>query len=168
MVLRDHVKWVLVISLGLLSTGISMFISAYNVVERDIATYYSVKKSKISLMSNLFNIVYLLLAPLLFPLIKKKYMCFVHFSIVFVFVGSIGRYLCKDAYVAAMVWTTLVAIANVIIVTAPFGLMPLFDPAKRGYAMAIAIFLPLVGHNVTAMYAFGHISSDIMMVAELN
>jgi hypothetical protein len=168
MVLRDHVKWVLIISLGILSTGISMFISAYNVVERDIATYYSVKKSKISLMFNIFNIVYLIIAPLLFPIIKKKYMCFVHFSIIFVFVGSIGRYLCRGAYVAAIVWTTLVAIANVVIVTAPFGLMPLFNPVKRGYAMSIAIFLPLVGHNITAMYAFGHISSDIMLTAELN
>jgi hypothetical protein len=116
-------------------------------------------------MFNIFNIVYLILAPLIFPLLKRKYLCLVHLSIILVVVGGVARYMCKDAYVAALVWTVLVAIGHVVIVTAPYGLMQLFDPMKRGYAMAFAIFLPFIGYNITTMYGFGHISSDIMMTS---
>jgi hypothetical protein len=77
-------------------------------------------------MSTIFSVVYVILAPLIFPFLKKRYFCLVQFSIILIVVGCIGRYLSRTAYLPGMIWTAVGAVGHVALVTAPYAIIPLF------------------------------------------
>ena len=53
----------------------------------------------------------------------------------------------------------IVAIAHVPIITAPYGLLKLFEPNKRGYAASIPLFVPALGINFSILYGMSFVAS---------
>lgn len=54
----------------------------------------------------------------------------------------------------------IVAISHVPIITAPYGLLKLFPPEKRGYAASIPLFIPSLGINFCIFYGMDLIASS--------
>lgn len=84
-------------------------------------------------------------------------------------VGAVGRYLLAPNYTASLIMSFLVAIAHVPIITAPYGLLKLFAPEKRGYAASIPLFVPALGINFCILYGMTYIASgnDKTITAEV-
>jgi hypothetical protein len=123
---NEILKWLLIISITLVSSTLLMFVAAYIAIFNEAAAYYRVSISKIVLLSNTFNMFYLLITPIIFPWLKKKYSLIVQIAVVLIAIGCLGRYLCLDNYVVALVWSIIVAISHVPVITAPYGLLGLF------------------------------------------
>lgn len=116
-------KWLLITSITLVSTSMLAFLAAYLAIIEEAEEYYGVDRSKILLFSNSFNILYLVMAPILFPLLKKYYSPLVITSVLLTAVGCVGRYIFSDNYNAALVMSILVAFGHVAIITAPYGIL---------------------------------------------
>lgn len=112
-------------------------------------------------MSNTFNIAYLIISPLLFPILKRRYFHIVFVCIVLIAIGCFARYSSSTDYKSAYVWSLLVAIAHVPIIAAPYGLLGLFEPAQRGYAASIPLFVPTLGINFSILYGMAYVASEI-------
>lgn len=56
--------------------------------------------------------------------------------------------------------SVLVGIAHVPIITAPYGLLALFPPEKRGYASSIPLFVPVLGINFCILYGMNYVVGD--------
>lgn len=156
---KEILKWLLIISITLVSTTLLMFVAAYIAIFNEAASYYKASISDVILLSNTFNIFYLVISPLIFPWLKRKYMIIVQVAVIMVAVGCVGRYLCKDAYNAALFWSIIVAIGHVPILTAPYGLLGMFEPSKRGYASSIPLFVPTLGINFSILYGMAYIAT---------
>lgn len=141
-----------------------MFVAAYIAIFNEAAEYFHVSISQIILLSNTFNIFYLIISPLIFPWLKRKYTIIVQVAVIMVTIGCVGRYLCKDAYNAALFWSIIVAIAHVPIITAPYGLLEMFEPSKRGYASSIPLFVPTLGINFSILYGMTYIATELLPV----
>ena len=111
------------------------------------------------LLSNSFNIFYLIISPLIFSVLNKYYLPFVRIAVIATAFGAVGRYLFSPNYTIALVMSFLVAIAHVPIITAPYGLLKLFAPEKRGYAASIPLFVPALGINFCILYGMTFIAS---------
>jgi len=136
-----------------------MFVAAYIAIFNEAAAYYGVTISKVVLLSNTFNMFYLIITPFIFPWLKKKYTLIVQIAVVLIALGCLGRYLCQGSYNTALVWSILVAISHVPVITAPYGLLGLFEPSKRGYASSIPLFIPTLGINFSILYGMAYIAS---------
>lgn len=55
--------------------------------------------------------------------------------------------------------SSIVAIAHVPIITAPYGLLKLFKPSHQGYAAAIPLFVPTLGINYVILYGMNSIAT---------
>lgn len=119
-------KWLLITAITLVSTTLLMFVSAYIAIFAETAAYYQVSVSLVILLSNTFNIFYLVISPFLFPFLKKRYYIIVQIAVVLIAIGCIGRYFSGTFYTASLVFSIIVAIAHVPIITAPYGLLGLF------------------------------------------
>ena len=60
----------------------------------------------------------------------------------------------------ALFMTILVAIAHVPIISAPYGLLKLFEPSHQGYAAAIPLFLPVLGISYVILHGLIFIVSE--------
>lgn len=69
---------------------------------------------------------YLLITPIIFPWLKRRYSIIVQIAVSLIALGCLGRYLCVGSYNAALGWSIVVAIAHVPVITAPYGLLGLF------------------------------------------
>lgn len=56
--------------------------------------------------------------------------------------------------------TSIVAIAHIPIISAPYGLLKLFPESQKGYAASIPLFLPVLGINFCILYSIGYILDD--------
>jgi hypothetical protein len=157
---KGILKWLLITSITLVSTALLMFVSAYIAVFKEVGDFYVVSISKIVLLSNTFNISYLLIAPLLFSYLKQKYTFIVQVAVILIAIGSLGRYLSNDSYLPALFCSSIVAIAHIPIITAPYGLLELFHPSQRGYASSIPLFMPLLGINFSILYGMINIANE--------
>lgn len=119
-------NWLLIISITLVSTTMLVFVSAYIAILPETGSYYNHDRSDILMLSNSFNILYLIVTPLIFASLKSHYSLLVYISILFTGIGCIGRYLCFTNYNVALIMSTLVAIGHIPIITAPYGLLDLF------------------------------------------
>lgn len=88
-----------------------------------------------------------MISPLLFPIFKRYYIHLVSASAVACCIGCVGRYYCETNFHMALSMSSIVAIAHVPIITAPYGLLKLFKPHHQGYAAAIPLFVPTLGIN---------------------
>lgn len=59
----------------------------------------------------------------------------------------------------ALVMTSIVGIAHIPIITAPYGLLKLFPNSQKGYAASIPLFLPVLGINFCILYGMTYITS---------
>lgn len=123
-----------------------------------MADYYGHSITDVVALSNTFNIAYLIISPLLFPILKRRYFYIVFVSIVLIAIGCFARYSCKSDYNSAYIWSILVAVAHVPIITAPYGLLGLFEPEQRGYASSIPLFVPTLGINFSILYGMAYIA----------
>jgi hypothetical protein len=110
------------------------------------------------LFSNAFNIFYILISPLLFDSFNKHYFRYVLFSTVAVGIAAIGRYFAGNNYYLALFMTSIIAIAHIPIITAPYGLLKLFPNWQKGYAASIPLFLPVLGINFCILYGMTYIT----------
>lgn len=53
--------------------------------------------------------------------------------------------------------TAIVGVAHVPIITAPYGLLKLFNSQNQGYAAAIPLFLPVLGINYIIFHGMSFI-----------
>lgn len=161
-------NWLLIIALTLVSTSMLVFLSAYLAVLEEAAAYYNKGRSQVLLLSNTFNLFYILITPLLFPLLKRHYSLLVLLSVGLTAIGCLGRYLCFQNYDIALVMSLLVAIGHIPIITAPYGLLGLFKPAEKGYAATIPLFVPTLGTNFSIFYGMKYIASDFPELVNFN
>lgn len=82
--------------------------------------------SDVVFLSNTFNIFYLVISPFLFPFLKKKFYMIVQLATALIAIGCLGRFICGSNYTLAVVFSIIVAIAHIPIITAPYGLLGLF------------------------------------------
>lgn len=119
-------KWLLIISITMVSTSMLVFASAYLAVLAETEQYYARDRSSILLLSNSFNILYLIVTPFIFSSLKEHYSCLVLVSTILTAIGCVGRYACENNYNVALVMSSLVAVGHIPIITAPYGLLELF------------------------------------------
>ena len=152
-------NWLLIVSITLVSTSMLIFASTYIAILPETSEYYNQDRSYILLLSNSFNILYLIITPFIFTMLKKKYCFLVIISVILTGIGCVGRYLCKANYTAALIMSSLVAIGHIPIITAPYGLFELFSESQRGYAASIPLFVPTLGINFSILYGMTFIAS---------
>lgn len=119
-------KWLLITAITLVSATLLMFVSAYIAIFAETAAYYQVSVSKVIFLSNTFNIFYLIISPFIFPFLKRRYYLIVQIAVALIAVGCLGRYFAGTHYDSSLIFSILVAIAHVPIITAPYGLLGLF------------------------------------------
>ena len=152
-------KWFLILSVTMVSTTMLMFLSSYIAILPEAKSYFNVQRSDVILLSNFFNIFYLIISPLIFSILDRYYLPFVRASVVLTAIGSVGRYFFANHYTGALIMSIIVAISHVPIITAPYGLLKLFPPEKRGYAASIPLFVPSLGINFCILYGMTYIAS---------
>jgi len=112
------------------------------------------------LLSNCFNIFYIIISPLIFNILNKYYVKGVLISTVATGVAAIGRYLAGENYSICLLMTIIVAIAHIPIITAPYGLLKLFPDHQKAYAASIPLFFPILGINFCILYGMAFIAKD--------
>lgn len=147
-------------AISTVSLTMLMFLSAFLAFLEQAKTYYGVdNRSKIILFANSFNICYLIISPLLFPLLKKYYWALVNISTLVTGIGCLGRYFASTNYNWALFFTMLVGIAHVPMITAPYGLLTMFPERQQSYASSIPLFVPILGINFCIIYGIIFITS---------
>lgn len=151
-------KWLLITAITLVSATLLMFVSAYIAIFAETAAFYQTSVSNVIFLSNTFNIFYLIISPFIFPFLKRRYYIIVQIAIALIAIGCLGRYFAGTNYSSSLIFSILVAIAHVPIITAPYGLLGLFQPSKRGYASSIPLFVPILGINFCILYGMSYIA----------
>lgn len=151
--------WALILSVTSVSITMLMMIGAFLAILPQAEVFYSTDQTMVLLLSNAFNIFYILISPLLFDSFNKHYLRYVAVSTAAAGVAAVGRYLSGQNYVMALGMTSVVAIAHIPIITAPYGLLKLFPNSQKGYAASIPLFLPVLGINFCILYGMTYITS---------
>lgn len=152
----------------MVSTTMLVFVSAFIAILPEAGAYYNRDRSDILMLSNSFNILYLIVTPVIFASLRKHYSLLVHASILFTGIGCIGRYLCFNNYNASLIMSTFVAIGHIPIITAPYGLLDLFPESQKGYAASIPLFVPTLGINFSILYGMAYIASEFTETINFN
>lgn len=155
-------SWLLITSITMVSTTMLAFVSAYIAIIPQIQEYYQQDRTYILLLSNTFNILYLIITPLIFSSLKKRYSILVIISVVLTAIGCVGRFLSFNNYMLSLVMSSLVAIGHIPIITAPYGLLDLFPDKQKGYAASIPLFVPTLGINFSILYSMAYIVNDTL------
>ena len=153
-------SWLLIISITMVSTTMLAFVSAYIAIIPQIEQYFNRDRTYILLLSNTFNILYLIITPLIFSSLKKRYSILVIISVILTAIGCVGRFMSFNNYVLALIMSSLVAIGHIPIITAPYGLLDLFPEKQKGYAASIPLFVPTLGINFSILYSMAYIVND--------
>lgn len=90
--------WALILSVTLLSTTLLMIIAQYLAILTETMEYFQTSRTMVLLLSNSFNIFYILISPLLFHSFKKYYYQFVLASSFLIGVAALGRYIAGTNY----------------------------------------------------------------------
>lgn len=153
-------EWSLILSVTLVSVTMLMIIGAFFAILPQAQEYYSQNRTMVLLLSNSFNIFYIIISPFIFNLLNKHYVKGVLISAVATGAAAIGRYLAAEDYQLCLLMTVIVAIAHIPIITAPYGLLKLFPDWQKSYAASIPLFLPVLGINFCILYGMAFITSD--------
>lgn len=159
--------WCLILSVTLVSVTILMIIGAFLAVLPEAQEFYKTNQTMILLFSNVFNIFYILISPILFDSFNRHYLRYVAVSTIITGMAAIGRYLSGSNYILALAFTSVIAIAHIPIITAPYGLLKLFPDNQKGYASSIPLFLPVLGINFCILYGMTYITSNDRAVLTL-
>ena len=112
------------------------------------------------LLSNCFNIFYIIISPLIFNLLSKYYVKGVLISTCATAIAAVGRFAAGENYNICLFMTIIVAVAHIPIITAPYGLLKLFPDYQRAYAASIPLFLPVLGINFCILYGMAFIAGS--------
>lgn len=151
--------WALILSVTSVSVTMLMMIGAFLAILPQAEEFYGTDQTLVLLLSNAFNIFYILISPLLFDSFSKHYLRYVAVSTAATGIAAVGRYLAGQNYFMALGMTSVVAIAHIPIITAPYGLLKLFPNSQKGYAASIPLFLPVLGINFCILYGMTYITS---------
>jgi hypothetical protein len=151
--------WCLIFSVTLVSVTMLMIIGAFLAILPQAEEYYQTNQTMVLLLSNSFNIFYIVVSPLLFDSFSKHYLRYLIISTIAAGIGAIGRYMAGENYTLALLMTSVIAIAHIPIITAPYGLLKLFPDHQKGYAASIPLFLPVLGINFCILYGMTYITS---------
>ena len=152
-------KWMLIVAISMVSLTMLMFVSAFLPFLEQAKTYYHVtKRNDIILLSNSFNICYLVVSPFLFTILKKHFMLLVNIATLATGIGCVGRYFASTDYNWALFFTILVSVAHVPMITAPYGLLSMFPERHQSYASSIPLFIPILGINICIIYGILYIT----------
>ena len=153
-------NWLLIFSITLVSTAMLIFFTAYEAILHEAGAYYQKDRSLVILLFNCFPIMYLLITPCIFWILKKKYCLLVIISVILNGIGCVGRDFCKRDYTLAIIFSFVVAVGHIPIITAPYGLLSLFPENQKQYASVIPLFVPNIGMNFCIFYGMHYISSE--------
>lgn len=84
--------WALILSVTSVSVTMLMMIGAFLAILPQAEEFYSTDQTMVLLLSNAFNIFYILISPLLFDSYHKHYLWYVTVSTVATGVAAVGRY----------------------------------------------------------------------------
>ena len=112
------------------------------------------------LLLNSFCIFYIIISPLIFHIFSKHYFWFVIVSSIATGLAFVGRYFAANDYTYSLAMATVLAIAHISVISAPYGLLKLFPEWQRGYASSIPLFLPFVGINLSILYDLVYIAQE--------
>ncbi len=113
-------------SVTMVSVTMLMIVSTFFAILPQAELFYGQSRTKILLMSNSFNIFYIMVSPLMFRSFSKNYMFYVLLSTILTGFGAFGRYMAGENYETALAMTIIIAVAHIPIITAPYGLLKLF------------------------------------------
>ena len=145
-------EWGLILSVTSVSVTMLMIVSTFFAILDEAQEFYSVDRTMILLLSNSFNIFYIIISPPMFKKFNKHYFPFVIASTLATGIAAVGRYLAGTNYFLALLMTIIIAIAHIPIITAPYGLLKLFPDWQVGYAASVPLFLPTLGINFCILY----------------
>lgn len=151
-------EWGLILSVTSVSVTMLMMIGTYIAILDEAQSFYSVDRTNILLLINIFNIGYIFITPFIFNIFNKYYVSGILISTVATGIAAVGRYLAEQDYTLSLIMTTIVAVAHIPIITAPYGLLKLFPDWQKGYAASIPLFLPVLGINFCILYGMGYIA----------
>ncbi len=137
-----------------------MIVGAFFAILPQAEEYYQQSRTMVLLLSNCFNIFYIIISPLIFNLLNKYYVKGVLISTLATGIAAVGRYLAAENYTICLFMTIVVAIAHIPIITAPYGLLKLFPDHQKAYAASIPLFLPVLGINFCILYGMAFIATD--------
>ena len=153
-------EWGLILSVTSVSVTMLMIVSAFFAILDEAQQFYGVSRTMLLLLSNSFNIFYIVISPPLFHTFNRHFFPFVVGSTLATGVAALGRYLAGTNYLLSLIMTGTVAIAHIPIITAPYGLLKLFPNWQVGYAASVPLFLPTLGTNFCILYGMQYIASD--------
>lgn len=153
-------EWGLILSVTTVSITMLMIVGAFFAILAQAEQYYQTSRTMVLLLSNCFNIFYIIISPLIFNLLSKYYVNGVLISTLATGIAAVGRYLAAQNYTICLLMTIIVAIAHIPIITAPYGLLKLFPDDQKAYAASIPLFLPVLGINFCILYGMAFIATD--------
>lgn len=118
--------WCLILAVTLVSTVLLMIFGEYLAILTETQVYFQTSRTMVLFLSNTFNIFHALITPLIFNSFNKNYYPYVFVSTAAVAFASVGRYLTADQYWPSFIMATIIAIAHIPIISAPYGLLKLF------------------------------------------
>ena len=153
-------EWGLILSVTSVSVTMLMIVGTFIAIMKESMEFYQVSRNAIVLLISIFNIGYIVITPFIFNLFNKHYVKGIIISTVATGVAAVGRYLAEDSYTMCLIMTSIVAVAHIPIITAPYGLLKLFPDWQKGYAASIPLFLPVLGINFCILYGMEYIADD--------
>jgi hypothetical protein len=153
-------EWGLILSVTSVSVTMLMIVGEFIAILSETQEYYGVSRNMVVLLMSIFNIGYVVITPLIFNLFNKYYIKGVLIATIATGAAAIGRYLAQENYTASIVMTSIVAVAHIPIITAPYNLLKLFPDWQKGYAASVPLFLPVLGINFCILYGMAFIADD--------
>ncbi len=109
------------------------------------------------MLYNMFNIVFVLFGLMILPWLTKYFITFIQFGLFLTVFTSFGIYIVGDFYFGYAVLVPLQALAYVLMMAAPFGVLNLFHKNLKTYVASILLFLPPFISNTCILYGKTHI-----------
>ena len=152
-------EWVLILSVTSVSVTMMMMVGTFLAIIPQTMLYYSVTRTAVVLLASIFNIGYVVMAPFIFFRFNNNYFAGIILATVVTGGAAIGRYLAGPNYMVSLGLTIVVAIAHIMTISAPYGLLKLFPSQQKGCAASIPIFLPYLGMNFSILYGMAYIAN---------
>lgn len=109
------------------------------------------------MLYNMFNIVFIVFGLMILPWLTKYFITFVQVGLFLTVFTSLGIYVVGDFYFGYVALVPLQAMAYVLMMAAPFGVINLFNKNLKTYVVSILLFLPPFISNICILYGKTHI-----------
>ena len=145
-----------------------MIIGAYQGCLTEAQAYYAQSRTMVLLFSNSFNIFYIIIVPFVFHKLSQFYHYILVTAVSVYGIAVILFCLAGRNYWPAISSVAVIAIANISMITAPYGLLKLLPKHHHGYAMSIPLFVPQLGMSFCIIYARSYIVQNPAFISEID